>query len=248
MAQISNATFSDLGGAVSYLFAGFGAQTSGTMQQQGYDIQAQGTEISAESSEITAQSLRTKAQGDIAEAQNYQLAGNLASENAAYTNISTRIQQSQAARAETQTIGAQRAAVGGAGFSSGGSAFYLMKDSANQGVLQQGVIGMQGAINAAGYTEQAQSFNTMAQVGYQTAASENQIAGETDTIAGQQQTIAQQQIQLGAEAKQAADEQANGDFIGSLLKGAASVASLAIGGPVAGAAVTMGLDGLEAIH
>ena len=225
---LSSTTFSDLGGAFSDLFAGEGEYAKGTMQQQGYDIQAQGTEISAESTEITAQSLRTKVQGDIAEAQNYDLASALAKENAGFSDVSTRIQQAQAARTETQTIGAQRAAVGGAGFANGGSAFYLMKDSANQAALQQGVIGMQGAINTAGYNEQAQSFETMANVGRQTAASENQIAGETDTIAGQQRSIAQQQIQLGVEAKQAADDAAKGDFIGGLIKGVAAVASVAL--------------------
>ncbi len=225
---LSNTTFSNLGGAVSDIFAGFGAYAQGDIQQQGMNLQAQGTRISAESTAISAEGLRTKAQGDIMEAQNYDLAANLANENAAFTAQSTRIQQFQEARKETQTIGAQRAAEGAAGFGEGGSAFYLMRDSANQGALAQGVIGMQGAINEAGYREQAQSFKTMADVGRMTAASEQDIAGKTDVIAGQQQDIANQQVALGAAEKEAQDQKAIGDFVGGALKGASALASLFI--------------------
>ena len=82
------------------------------------------------------------------------------------------------------------------------------------------------------------------------AASENQIAAQTDTIAGQQQNIAQQQIQLGAEAKQVADAQATGDFIGGLIKGVAGIASIALAPATGGLSVaaTAGLDGLGAIQ
>ena len=225
---LSGSTFSDVAGAVSDIFAGFGAQDKGSLAQQGLDIQAEGTQIGAESTEITAESLRTKAQGDIAESQNYDLAANLATENAGYTAESTRIQQSQQQRQETMTIGSQQAAVGGAGFAEGGSAFYLMKSSANQGALASGAIASQGAITEAGYNEQAQSFQTMAAVGMATAASEEDIANQTDTIAGQQQSIAQQQIQLGAETKSADDQAATGDFVGAALKGAAALATLAV--------------------
>ena len=249
---LSSSTINDVGGAVSDIFAGLGAEDKGTLAQQGLDIQAEGTQIGAESTEITAESLRTKAQGDIAEAQNYDLASNLATENAGFTAESTRIQQSQQQRQETMTIGSQKAAVGGAGFSDSGSAFYLMKSSANQGALAAGAIGAQGAITEAGYNEQAQSFETMATVGRETAASEESIANQTDTIAGQQQNIATQQIQLGAETKAADDQAATGDFVGSLLKGAAAVASVvlapATGGASLAAGATLGLDGLSAVH
>jgi ABC-type Fe3+-citrate transport system substrate-binding protein len=70
------------------------------------------------------------------------------------------------------------------------------------------------------YNEQAQSFATMANVGRATAASELDIANQTDTIAGQQRQIAAGQQQLAAETQQAANTQATGDFVGSLLKGA----------------------------
>src|ERR1700733_10853934 len=124
---LSNATFTDIGSSVSDIFAGIGASSSGALQAEGLDIQAQGTQISAESSQITAQSLQTQAAGNIAEATTYNEAAGLAGENEAYTGISTRIQQQQQQRTETQTIGSQKAAEGGAGFSNGGTAFYLMK-------------------------------------------------------------------------------------------------------------------------
>lgn len=224
---ISAATFSDAGGAVTDIFAGLGAASTASLKAQGLQLQAQGTEISAESTQITAEGLRTKAQGDIAEANNYDLAGNLANENAAFTEQSTRIQQQQQQRQETQTIGGQKAAEGGAGFSSGGSAFYLMRDSANQGALSSGVIGMQGAINEAGYNEQAQSFETMASVGRETAASEETIAGQTDSIATQQQAIAAGQQNLAQETLAAGQTSEIGDFVGAALKGVAAVATLA---------------------
>ncbi len=225
---LSSSTFSNLGGAATDLFAGLAAGQKAKMTADGQRIQAEGTEISAASTRITAESLRTKAQGDIAEATNYDLASNLAKENEAYTDVSTRIQQSQALRQETMTIGSQRAGVAGAGFANGGSAFYLMRDSANQGALAQGTIGLQGAITAAGYREQGESFDTMAAAGRATAASEMNIAGETDAIATKQDLIAGQQMNLADETEEAGKTAAIGDFVGAAFKGAAAIATLAI--------------------
>lgn len=92
-----------------------------------------------------------------------------------------------------------------------------MKDTANQGALANGVIAAQGSITNAGYTEQAESYETMAAAGYATAASENQMAGETDTIATEQQGIAAQQQQLATATQNAANSQATGDFVGALV-------------------------------
>jgi hypothetical protein len=80
----------------------------------------------------------------------------------------------------------------------------------------------------------------MAAVGYQTAASEESIANQTDTIAGQQQNIATQQMQLGAETKAADDQAATGDFVGSLLKGAAAVASVVLAPATGGLSLAAG--------
>lgn len=237
---VSNATFSDVGSSVSDIFAGMGAQAQGALQAEGLQLQAQGTEISSQSTQITAQGLRTQAAGNIAEATTYNEAAGLASENAAYTAQSTRIQQAQQQRTETQTIGSQRAAEAGAGFSSGGTAFYLMKDSANQGALATGVIGAQGAITQAGYNEQASSYTTMAKAGEATAAAEETMAGETDTISTEQQALAGQQDQLATATQNAANSQATGDFVGALVQGAAAAGSLFLGNPAPAIAAVMG--------
>lgn len=225
---VSNSTFSDLAGAASDLFAGMGASAKGALQAQGLQITAAGTRISAQSTRLSAEGLRLKAGGDLAEAQNYDMAGDLATANEAYTAQSTRIQEAQTQRQITQTIGGQRASVAAAGFSSGGSAGDIMRDSANQGALAKGVLAQQGVITEAGFDEQAKSFATMAAAGRATAAGEMDIANQTDTIAGQQDTIAGQQDQLAVQTQNVANQQATGDFVSSAIKGAAAVATLFI--------------------
>lgn len=240
---LSNATFSDLGGSVSDLFAGFAASAKGSLQAQGLDITAEGTDISAESSQISAESLRTKAAGDIAESNNYDIAANLAGANEAFTEQSTRVQEAQQARQVTQAIGGQEAGTAAAGFSSSGSAGDLIRMSASQGALARGVLAQQGTITEAGYTEQQQSFETMAATGRATAASELDIANQTDTIAGQQTNIANQQRQLAVATQNAANNQATGDFISSAIKGIAAVASVALAPATGG----LSLAGLTAV-
>jgi hypothetical protein len=189
---------------------------------------------------ISAESLRTKAAGDIAESNNYDIAANLAGANEAFTAQSTRVQEAQQARQVTQAIGGQAAGEAAAGFSSGGSAGDLLRSSASQGALARGVLAQQGVITEAGYTEQQQSFETMAATGRATAASELDIAGKTDTIAGQQESIADQQRALATQTQNAANNQATGDFIGSVIKGISAVASLATGNPVPAIAAVAG--------
>lgn len=230
---LDSATFNAAGGAVSDLFAGFGAATKGQLQAEGLDLQAQGTEISAESTQISAESLQTKAAGDLAEAGNYDIAAELATANEQFTEQSTRVQQAQLDRQETQAIGGQEASVAGAGFASSGSALDLMRDSASQGALAKGVLAQQGVITEAGYNEQAQSFTTMANVGRATAASEEQIAGQTMNIASEQDTIAAGQRSLATQTQAAAATSEIGDFAAAALKGAAAVASL-VAAPVTG--------------
>lgn len=247
---IGASTFSDLGGAASDLFAGFGASDKGALQASGLRITAQGTRISADSTRLSAQGLRLKAQGDLAEAGNYDRAAGLAQQNEAFTAQSTRVQQAQLDRQVTQAIGGQQASVAGAGFASSGSALDLMRDSASQGALAHGVLGQQGAITEAGFDEQAKSFQTMAAAGRATAAGEMDIAGQTDVIAGQQDQLANQQDQLAVQTKKAADDAASGDFFSSAIKGVAAVASIALAPATGGLslAATAGLDGLGAIH
>jgi hypothetical protein len=220
-------TFSDLGGAVSDIFAGMGAQDKADLAAQGLELTAQGTLITAQGTQINAEALRTKAAGDTAESENYDLAAALATANEAYTAQSTRIQQSQTDRQITQTIGTQQAGVAGSGFSSGGSAGDLLRDSASQGALAKGVLANQGLITEAGFNEQATSYTTLATTGRATAAAEMDMANQTDTIAGEQKQLAAGQQQLAAATQAAGSSAATGDFLAGAVKGIAALATLA---------------------
>jgi hypothetical protein len=254
MAGLSSSTFSAAGGAVSDLFAGLGAKDKANLQAQGMRITAEGTLITAQGTRLNADALRTKAGGDLAEADTYDLASTLAEANKSYTEQSTRIQLSQADRAITQAAGSTRAGAAGAGFGAGGSAGDILRDSASQGALQKGVLAQQGVITEAGYEEQSASYKTLSGAARATAASEFDAANKTDTIATEQEGIASQQQILAQQTQEAGDRAATGDFIGAALKGAAAIASIGLapftGGAslAVGAAVTGGLDGLEAIH
>jgi len=112
LASISNAAFSNFGGAVSDLFAASGD--------------------------------RAKAQGDLIEAQNYDLASTLALQNEQFTQTSTAIRQAQIDRNTTQVLGEQQADVASAGFAESGSSLDLLADSARQGALTKAVAGETG--------------------------------------------------------------------------------------------------------
>lgn len=114
-----------------------------------------------------------KAQGDLIEAQNYDLASELATQNEKFTETSTAIKQAQLDRSIYQTIGGQQADVAGAGFAESGSALDLMRDSAAQGALTKAVAGQQGLITEAGYTEAAKSYSNMADAARMAASAEN---------------------------------------------------------------------------
>lgn len=126
---------------------------------------------------------RTKAQGLQLESQQYTLAENLSEQNAAYTAQSTAIQEAQKDREILQTIGKQQADVASSGFSSSGSALYLMMDSANQGALAKATLAQQGQITEAGYEEQAQSYGIMSQAANLAANAANKAAQGADISA-----------------------------------------------------------------
>jgi hypothetical protein len=209
---IGPTTFTDLGGAVSDLFAGMGAETQAQLQATGLQIQAQGTQISAASELL-------QAQGNLAEGQEYGLAETLAEQNAAYTKASANIQYAQQQRQEVMTIGSEKAATGASGLAASGSATDLLRSSAQQGALAGAVIRMQGGITIAGYNEQAASYAMMQQAAETTATGEQ-------AIATQEQGIAAQQVNLANETEAAGQQAATGDFFASALKGAAAVATL----------------------
>lgn len=245
--MLGPSTVSDLGGAASDLFASLGASAKGKLQADGLRLQAAGTRITAGSTRLTAESLRTKAKGDLAEADNYDLASGLARQNEAYTEQSTRLQQYQLNRQVTQAIGGQQASVAGAGFASSGSALDIMRDSASQGALAHGTLAQQGVITEAGFEEQAKSFDTMSAAGRATAASEYGIADKTDVIAGQQDQIAVGQDQLAVDTQKVADQSATGSFISAALKGVAAVASLALAPETGGASIALGMAATSAV-
>lgn len=223
---LGSGTFNALGGAVSDLFAGFGATAKGEASARGIELTAQGTRLGAQGTRLSAEGQRIKARGDLAEAENYDLAAGLALENQAYTQASTRIQLAQTDRQITQTIGGQRVSVAAAGFGSGGSAGDLLRDSASQGALAKAVLSNQGLITEAGYKEQAKSYQTMSAAARATAASEFGIADKTDQIAAGQDSIATQQDQLAVQTRRDAQDAATGLFISGAIKGVASIATL----------------------
>ena len=117
-----------------------------------------------------------KASMDLAEQQEYELAGKLATQNEQFTQMSTAIQEAQQQREITQAMGKTTAQVAGAGFAESGSALDILRSNAQQGAQAQAVLSEQGLINEASYKEQAQSFNLMAQAAGEAASMEKTAA------------------------------------------------------------------------
>jgi hypothetical protein len=197
---LSTSTFTAAGGAVSDIFAGIGDLQGGALKAKGLNLQASG--------------LRIKAQGDLAEAGEYDLAGNLARKNVEFTEQSTAIKQMQQDRANTMAIGGQQADVASAGFAASGSALDLLRDSASQGALTKAVLGQQGLITEAGYQEQADSFAVMSSAARTAAAGEFGVADQTD--------------QLAKDTQSASDTAAAGSFISGAIKGIGAIASIGL--------------------
>lgn len=133
---------------------------------------------------FSADAHRAKAAGDKFEQQNYDLAGKLADQNAAFTETSTAIKGAQLDRQLYQTIGGQQADVAGAGFAASGSALDLMRDSASQGALTHAVAGEQGLITEEGYKEQGESYRNMSQAAQVAIDAENKAADNAWITAG----------------------------------------------------------------
>jgi|SRR5882724_1744912 len=100
--------------------------------------------------------------GEFASAKGYTAAANFATQNAEIEAQSTKIQETQAQRKIYQTLGGQKADVAGAGLNASGSALDVMRSSAEQGSLTKQLISNQGAINVAGYEEEASNYSAMA--------------------------------------------------------------------------------------
>lgn len=132
---------------------------------------------------FAAQGLRTKAKGSRIEAQEYDLASNLALQNEQFTKTSTAIKDAQAQRGIYQTLGQQQADVAGSGFAESGSALDLLRDSASQGALNKAVLNQQGQIEEAGYEEQSKSYQLMASASRMAADADEKAAGGADWAA-----------------------------------------------------------------
>ena len=102
------------------------------------------------------------AEGDRAEAANYNEAAALALQNVEFSKQMTSIRETQAQREITQTIGAQGAAYAGGNIAESGTALDVLRSSAQQGAMQQYIIGAQGAAQESAYQEQATSYERMA--------------------------------------------------------------------------------------
>lgn len=195
---------SDFGGAVSAIFAG-----------QADEAQAGAALAKAAMSRTASQADILKSQGDVLEGQQYGEAATLADLNAQYTARSTAIQTAQADRELFLNMGGAKAAIGASGGTEGGSAGDILRASASQGALNRAVLGEQGLITEAGYTEQANSYRTM-----QSAAG---LASQEDILASQGELQAATGYQAEAQADKTA---ATGSDISAVIKGAAGVAAL----------------------
>lgn len=132
---------------------------------------------------FAADSHRAKATGLRIQADNYDLASDLATQNAKFTETSTAIKQAQLDRSIFQTVGGQQADIAGAGFAASGSALDLLRDSAAQGALTKAVAGQQGLITEAGYEQQAKSFTNMAKASRVAAVAEDNAASGSGIMA-----------------------------------------------------------------
>jgi hypothetical protein len=97
--------------------------------------------------------------------------------------MSTAIQEFQAQREITKSLGQTRADAAGAGFAEGGSALDMLRESASQGALQRAVLAEQGLITEQGFREQAQSYTNMAEAARDAAHAEMQASIGADVTA-----------------------------------------------------------------
>jgi hypothetical protein len=172
----------------------------------------------ADMATASAQADLLQGQGDVLEGQAYGEAATLANLNAEYTAQSTAINVSQADRALYMNLGTQSAAAGGSGSSGGGSAADILRNSAQQGALNRGVLQQQGLITQAGYTEQAAAYTLQQQA--------SGVAAQAQTVAAGGETQAAAEYQTEANLF---GESQTGDWISAALCGVAGVAELGMG-------------------
>lgn len=115
-----------------------------------------------------------KMKADELEAGQYEQAAQFALQNEQFTKDSTALKEAQINREVLGAQGRTTAEIASAGFQTGsGSALDLLRSGAQQGALTKAVASQQGLITEAGYQEQAQSYQTMAQVASEAAKGAN---------------------------------------------------------------------------
>jgi hypothetical protein len=133
---------------------------------------------------FSAQGDLAKQQNDYLEGQEYGLAGNLASQNSAYTEQSTAIKLAQQNRELLLNLGGQKADTAAGGFAASGSSLDLLRDSAAQGSIVQQTLAKQGQITEAGYQEQAQSYSLMQEAANNAGNAEGNAAKGAEITGG----------------------------------------------------------------
>lgn len=123
------------------------------------------------------------AKGSDASAQSYAGAAAIAGQNEQIAGEATKIQETQESRQIYQTIGTQKAQVGGAGFASSGTALDLLRSSASQGALVKAQTAAQGAITENSYAEQ-QGFYSGMQGAAQASSKGSSIGGIIQGVGG----------------------------------------------------------------
>lgn len=211
---LGNATFTDISSGINAIGAAAQDIFQSEAQAGNLQLQATGTRISAEGTQL-------EAEGDTTEASNYTLAGTLAEQNAQYTAQNTQLQETMANRQIYQGLSTTQAGVAGSGFQDSGSGFYLMKEGAMQGALQKGLLANQGSITEAGYTEQATSYENLAQYATTAATTETSIAGQQEQLANSQDALASQIESAGQTA-------ADFSYASAAVSGIAALATLAL--------------------
>ena len=139
-----------------------------------------------------ANAFNIEAQGANAEAAQYDLAGNISTNNAQTELISGQIQQFQNTRKLMMTLGQQTAGYAGSGFASSGSTLSVARSSLQQGLLQNQVLGVNANLAAGGYLEQAaasQAEATTARTAASAATANATTATNMQAITKAQQSV-----------------------------------------------------------
>ena len=118
-----------------------------------------------------------RAKGNKIEADSYRQASQFATLEAAVQHSTTGINEMQARRQAYQGLSASEASIAGAGFTEEGSAFDILRSSAQQGALDAAVAAQTGQIAELGYKEQATAYEGMAKAS-DLAAAAQKMAGK----------------------------------------------------------------------